>query len=405
MTANTCIRLRSLVLLGLASGLSGCSLMHAQSRIDPRTVASYDPREASPERRGTVNERGEVDTLRGCFVSSYDDDANNGAVDLTCARFPGTPSDGPTAYALATNYPLPYSWARTPEETLRNPNPATPAAPARIAPAPPTPPPARRAASRRRATKPAAAPAPTAPAAPAVAAVDPVEAERRLYRNRLGGLLMKHSDDNCTASLGRAANNEAVTNATLNVLTTGLASVASIVTGQEAQRILSGGAAITSGTRDHVNAAVFRNVLVSAVSRAIGDERRTMARGINEGMGRPVAEYDADRMIRDINAYHQSCSFIRGLELVVRAVDRTAISDRSEQIRRYDEAIFFLETRLKDASAEDAAGLRTQRNALIEARNRLLVSADLPVGPPAPSAPAPPVPAPPSETSPPPTTE
>jgi hypothetical protein len=363
---------KAAMIAGLGMSAGGCALMHAQSRIDPRTVASYDHRQA----HGAAA----TPAQRGCFISSYDGDSNDGVVDLTCARFPEVlDDDGPTAYALATTYPLPYHTPRTArDQTLV----AQPIA-ASVSAA-------------------ATAPTATAPAVPPATPADMEESQRRQYRNRLGSLLMKHSDDICIASIGRAANNEAVTNAALNTLTTTLATVASIVTGQEAQRILAGGAAISSGTRDHVNAAVFRNVLVSAVSRAIGDERRTLANRIQEHMTQQTtANYDADTMIRDINVYHQSCSFIRGLELVTRAVDRSAVSDRTEQIARYDQAIAFLDARLKQGglAAAEATALTTQRSELTATRNRLFVANDLPVSPSAPT----PTPAPPQSPAPAPT--
>jgi hypothetical protein len=308
-----------LLAAGLGLALGGCSIMHAQSRIDPRTVASYEPRGATPAAGAAAN--------TDCYTARYDGDANAGVVDLTCARFPGD-DDGPTAYALATGATL-YDPAHMPLQG------------------------------------------------------EPLETARRQFRNRLGAMLMKHSDDVCTASIGRAANNEAVSNAVLNTLTTTLASVASIVTGQEAQRILGAGAAISSGTRDHLNAAIFRNVLVSAVSRAIRDERTGISRSIDEGMTKPITDYNADTMIRDINRYHQSCSFIRGLELVVRAVDRTATSDRTEQIQRYNDAITALDGEIGKVIPPATAPpqLVTLRNDLIAARSRLLVSNDLPVSP------------------------
>lgn len=267
--------------------------MHAQSRIDPRTVAAYESRKTSSET---------------CFAGKHPNDANAGIVNLDCATFPG---DSMTAYRRA---------AETTDLT-----------------------------------------------------------QRADYRNRLGGLLMKYSDDACTASIGRAANNEAVSNVVLNTLTTAFASASTVVGGDLAKSILSAGAATTSGTRDHVNAEVFRNTVISAISKAITNERNKQSNEIEQKMLRSVAEYNVDMMVRDINRYHQSCSYVKGLELVVQAVDRAELLNVTEQIRRYDVAIAGLREDVAKASAANKDALEKKLNEYIASRAAAVATGEIPV--------------------------
>ncbi|MEH3123180.1 MAG: hypothetical protein PGN16_14575 [Sphingomonas phyllosphaerae] len=254
------LRMASLCCAALLS--PACSIMHAQSRIDPRTVASYESSITGKD-------------AKRCFVASYPKDANIGVVNLDCARFPGSSVSGPTAYELA--------------------------------------------------------------------ATSADSRQRQEYRNRLGAILLKHSDDVCTASIGRAANNEAGANTLLNSLTTGLAAASTIVMGELAKSILSGAATTTSGVRDHVNAEMFRNTLITAISKAIDEQRKSLSADILAKMDKPTAEYPVDMMIMDINRYHQECSYIRGLQLVTTAVDRSSIVNLTNQLHTYDEKIKFLQ--------------------------------------------------------------
>ena len=177
-------------------------------------------------------------------------------------------------------------------------------------------------------------------------------------RNRLASILIKHADDVCTQELGRLTANEAITNTALATLSSTLSGIATIVTGAHAKEIFAAGAGLSTASRSHVNAHVFRNVLSTAVSRAIHIARDKQKGEIHAALAKPAAEYDVDRMIVDVNAYHQTCSFYRGLTLVLDAVDRTKFeeSDRAGALRRaiemYNSEIATLEARAGKAKGD-----------------------------------------------------
>ena len=293
--------------------LPGCAIMHAQSRIDPRTVAIYGSKESAAL----------VDEKR-CFFDGIPEDANQGAVNLDCAKFPGARDDDPTAYRLA---------AEEDKDVEAQ-----------------------------------------------------AKGDRAYYRNRLAALLMKHADDACVASMGRASNNEAFSNVFLNFLTTATSAAATVVSGETAKSILSASAATASGTRDHINAGVFRNTVVSAVGRAISGEKARLGTQIELQLGKTSIEYDVDMMIRDVNRYHQACSFIRGLELVVQSVDRSAVR-QADRVKALDDAIAVLRREMA-ATPALATSLAGQLQQLVSLRAQAAANPDMPVTAPAASAPA-----------------
>lgn len=150
-------------------------------------------------------------------------------------------------------------------------------------------------------------------------------------RNRLAAVLIKHSDDVCTIELGRLTANEAAVNATLSILTSALSAASTVATGDLAKSILSGLATTSNASRGHINAEVYRNVLSPAVARAIESDRDKKRAAVMLSLAKPVSEYSVDQMIVEVNSYHQSCSFFRGLTLVVDAVDRTKFEASDQQ--------------------------------------------------------------------------
>lgn len=202
----------------------------------------------------------------------------------------------------------------------------------------------------------------------------------KVSRNRLAAILMKQSDDVCTLELGRLTANEAMANTGLSIATSALSAAGSIVTGTLAQSILAGGAGLSNASRDHINAEIYRNTLSTAVTKAIQNERDRQ-RGLIAAKATSLPEvYSVDEMIMDVNRYHQTCSFYRGLGLVVQAVERTrpTYSDEhriiSNAITELDVRVGQIDMQLGAMSKDDGrrAGLETQRGALTEQNTELI---------------------------------
>jgi hypothetical protein len=198
-------------------------------------------------------------------------------------------------------------------------------------------------------------------------------------RNRLASILLKHADDVCTLEMGRLVADEATVNTGLSTLTSALAGASTIVTGNLAKSILSGGADLANATRSHVNEHIYRNILSTAIGRAVRNEQERRRKEIEGRFSKELADYSVDAMIVDVNAYHQVCSLERGLGLVLDAVDRTKFeageiaSGISLNIQLLDNRIAALQTELAHANADEKPMIlkelgdyRAQRDALLK---------------------------------------
>jgi hypothetical protein len=204
-------------------------------------------------------------------------------------------------------------------------------------------------------------------------------ARGRAERNRLASILTKQADDVCTVELGRLTANEAISNTLLATLASALSGVATIVNGETAKEIFAGGAGLATAGRSHVNAHVYRNVLSTAVSNAIHIERDKKRAAIQAELAKDMAGYNVDQMIVDVNAYHQLCSFYRGLTFVLKAVERSKFEE-SDQAGSLRAAIELLDVRIaqleaqksgtSDASRKDA--IQKQIDPLVEQRSGLV---------------------------------
>ncbi|CAO1654171.1 hypothetical protein NYA22BAC_02685 [Parasphingorhabdus sp. NYA22] len=278
----------------MASGLAGCTTigetLGSKARINPNMVASYDR-----DNKGAWKQ--------DCPLVYGDTTSWKGAINLSCFKFP---NDSESAYQVAAGYIVP---AKMPLMFQANgifpPVAAVAAKPVAAGP-------------KAKVPK-VAAVAPAAVAPVGTQKPVPTKDVHTYYRNRLEEVLIKRSQDICTIEKGRIFANEATTNAGLGILTTGLSTVSSIVSGDLAKSILAGGAAFTSSSRDHLNANIWKNQLTTAITNAIDVTRLELLGKIAENRSKTVYEYNVDEMIRMVNQYHQACSFGTGLQSLMTA--------------------------------------------------------------------------------------
>jgi hypothetical protein len=209
----------------------------------------------------------------------------------------------------------------------------------------------------------------------------------KLARNRLASVLIKQSDDLCTIQMARMSALDAATNTSLGILTTAFSTAASIISGEKAKSILSGGATLFSSSRDHINAQVYRNQLTQAISLAITGERQTIRRQIEARFIDPQTSWNVDDAVRSVNQYHQTCSFYRGLELLLAAARDTEEvgemqRERAEEkeIERLTAAIAALrdDNALTTTSPAERTHNATLINDLSTRRAQLLAGGNLP---------------------------
>jgi hypothetical protein len=139
-------------------------------------------------------------------------------------------------------------------------------------------------------------------------------------RNRLTQILVNQSDSICTVELGRLEGRVATFNLAGDIATSGFAGAASIVGGNTAKSILAGIASFTSATKDHFNADLLHSQMTEALIQAIRIEREKELVSIQSNYSKSVIDWPIDTAIQQVNAYNQVCSFYRGMELVLEAV-------------------------------------------------------------------------------------
>ena len=359
---------RRAALCAVLLGTSACETvrdLEAQSRVDPQTIALYrlsaTPQDAKDQCPVAPTGRYANEYAK---KYAYNDrgpgDNHTGAVPLACFDFPGDAAARSAYAAAAMPQGSAYKTASGPQTQMLN---------------------------------------------------------ARYARNRLASILLKQSDDVCTTEMGRLVSREAMVNTSLSFLTSALAAAGGIVTGQTAHRILSGGAGLSNATRENFDANVYRNVMSSAVAKAIEKERTKQRTDIVSQFTKDTLDYPVDRMVMEVNEYHQTCSFYRGLGLVLEAVSRDENSNEftrlSGEIASVKEDIADLTARKEKAGAKekeaidaDLAKKEAELAKLQEARTKIILpeaveAADKPkadeppAGPAEPKAPAPPTPPPP----------
>lgn len=147
------------------------------------------------------------------------------------------------------------------------------------------------------------------------------------YRDRLEAVLLARADAICEKEKGHIFANEAGVGLAFDVLASSFAGAASIVTGEQANSILSGLAGLSTATRSHVTANVYKNQIVPAITNVMDAERKSLLDSIVALRQSGIAQYSADDMIRRVNLYNQACSFQRGVQLLLKASENKAGTD------------------------------------------------------------------------------
>lgn len=312
---------RSVALGAVLLGASGCESvrdLEAQSRVDPQTIALY--RLASTPQNESercpvaptgryANEVGK----RGSYNDRGPADNHTGAVPLDCFNFP---NETDAAYSSAAKFEKnknAYDQAAGPEQQ---------------------------------------------------------KLQARYARNRLASILIKQSDDICTVEMGRLVSRDAMVNTGLSFADSALSTAAGVATGQLAHRILAGGSGLANATRENFNANVYRNVMSTAVAKAIDKDRTRQLALIDANSTKDTFDYPVDRMIMDVNEYHHTCSFYRGLELVLDAVSRNENTDEyiraTAEIGMLKDELADLDARIKNASGKEKTALIAKRSAKMD---------------------------------------
>ena len=300
-------------------GLGGCNTISDKlgelDRVDPHTMAAYSGDQ--PEKDAERLQARAASPSAGCApMQRPDNDHNSEAINLDCYRFP---EDTEEQLAGSGSRPRPVNRLGTASETttttVTTKNSTTSTTTTTRAPD-----------AQARLPLAAGQAADTQDVAPTAYALAVADTSKTYFRNRLASTLIKQSDDVCNLELGRMVARSQTIDTSLSVAASGLSGASAIVAGPLAKSILAGLGAFSNTARESVDAGVYHNQVIQAVTQAIENERSNLRQKINAKYILSQTEWNMDDAIRDINEYHEQCSFYRGLELVVTAVSKTAPS-------------------------------------------------------------------------------
>lgn len=134
-------------------------------------------------------------------------------------------------------------------------------------------------------------------------------------RNDMLANLLIASDSMCQAHLKSIFGNDAVFNISAGTVTNLAAGWATVATAVTAKATLAAVAAFSNAERSLVNEVVYKNMLVTAVSKKIREAREQKAQNLLPGsLDRSVNDYTVNMALRDVLSYHYTCSFMYGLE-------------------------------------------------------------------------------------------
>lgn len=181
-------------------------------------------------------------------------------------------------------------------------------------------------------------------------------------RNRLLALLLQRSDVRCEQHKGDIIAQASNSNFLLTVVALGLTSAGTATAVEAAKTALSAAAAAVTGTQAAMNEQIYQQLFAGTIVNAITVSRAEKLKTIEASRLQTTTVYTVDDMIRDVQDYHQRCSFYDGLVRLHETVEHNralqseltkAKQQYSEQFRArmeaLDAAVTKLEAELKKA--------------------------------------------------------
>lgn len=126
--------------------------------------------------------------------------------------------------------------------------------------------------------------------------------------------LLTASDNICQSHVKTIFGNEAAFNITTGTITNIASGWGAIATGSAAKSVLSSIAFLSNAERSLVNESVYKNMLVTAVTKKIGEARTNIKSSISAKFSSSVDSYSVLTSINDIIGYHDTCAFMYGLQ-------------------------------------------------------------------------------------------
>lgn len=138
-------------------------------------------------------------------------------------------------------------------------------------------------------------------------------------RNAVAAGLMIVSDNLCNEHIKTIFGNDAAYNLGFGTATNLFAGAATVASSSGAKTLFSAIALFTNAERSLINETVYKTMLSTAITSKIRDSRKTLRSTLIEKLDtKDKKQYTFDRAVQDVIDYHNSCSFMNGLELALK---------------------------------------------------------------------------------------
>jgi hypothetical protein len=185
-------------------------------------------------------------------------------------------------------------------------------------------------------------------------------------RNKLRDYLVRNSEVICKAHEAAITSFSAETGFTFSEVATVLGGLGALFTPASTARIFAGSSAMVNATGENLSQAFYQKQLGQIISNSIDRTRSQMLQTIQSNDGKNIDTYTAERMLADIQAYHDACSFDSGLKALVttstqpsaRDDVQTKISSLQAQVQANDQRI----STLNSDKTQNAAEIKSLTN-------------------------------------------
>ncbi len=138
--------------------------------------------------------------------------------------------------------------------------------------------------------------------------------------DRLFAILVQRSDRICEVHKSDIVASSSILNTALGLAVTGLSGAGTVVAGAAVKAAVAAATTATSGSKSLINEEVYQKLFVGTIVSAIDTSRNEMLATIANHRKENV-EYTVDDMVRDVQEYHQRCSFYNGLVVLSEKIE------------------------------------------------------------------------------------
>lgn len=196
----------------------------------------------------------------------------------------------------------------------------------------------------------------------------------RAARNQAMAALVMGSETMCVNHRRSIYGNEASANIALGTMTNLFAGAASVVTSVHGKSVLAALALFSNSERSLVNETVYKQMLVTAVDRKIVELRELKGQALYSSLKLPITDYSMHEALRDLTAFHVSCSFMTGLE---KALDEGTQGGEAQKRIRLQAQLASVATQMAgiDVTERGPAGLKQEQYIALVARHKKISAA------------------------------